>query len=105
MATLRCITGDTDRIAIAMLGKRQFVRLAKSLMNIDLSGAKPCDRTMPWKEFAQSLSFSGVFAVMIGAIFGLRPSYCGMARKYPKRALVALKVVIGNPPRKSLFGR
>jgi hypothetical protein len=74
-------------------------------MNIDLSGAKPCDRTMPWKEFALSLSISQVTAMMIGVMFGLRPSYCGMAKKYQKRALGALKAVIGNPPQKSLCGR
>jgi hypothetical protein len=88
-----------------MLGKMQFEGLAKSLINIALSGAKPCDRTMPWREFAQSLSISEVIAMTIGVMFGLRPSYCGMAKKYQKRALVALRAVIGSPPRKSLFGR
>jgi hypothetical protein len=42
---------------------------------------------------------------MIGAIFGLRPPCCVMAKKWQKRVLGALKAVIGNTPRKSLFGR
>jgi hypothetical protein len=105
MATLRCIMVDTDRIAIVMLGKRQSEGLAKSLINIAPSGARQCDRAMPWREFVQSLSILQAIAMMIGVMFGLRPSYCGMVKKYQKRALVALKAVIGSPPQKSLFGR